>query len=94
VVSAAGPVTGPPPIVDEEAGTITFITSYKGLPQKILTAHGAVLTRDVGLITFAETFDLETGEFISGETIVSNGPHPGADSDANLFCEAITEALT
>jgi hypothetical protein len=44
------------------------------------------------VITFADTFDLETGEFISSETIV-NGPHPEAESDFTLFCEVITGAL-
>jgi hypothetical protein len=94
VLSVAGQVTGPPPVVDEEAGTITFLTSYKGLPEKIQTAHGAVLLRDAGIITFADTFDLETGEFISSETIVNKGPHPEADSDFTLFCEVISGALT
>jgi hypothetical protein len=94
VVSSAGQVAGPPPIVDEAAGTITFLTSFKGLPEKIQTAHGAVLLRDAGVITFADTFDLATGEFISSETIVNNGPHPEADSDFTLFCEVITPALT
>jgi hypothetical protein len=93
VVSNAGQITGPPPVVDEEAGTITFLTSYKGLPEKIQTAHGAVLLRDAGIITFADTFDLETGEFISSETIVNKGPHPEADSDFTLFCEVISGAL-
>lgn len=94
VLSSAGQITGPPPVVDEEAGTITFLTSYKGLPEKIQTAHGAVLLRDAGIITFADTFDLETGEFISSETIVNKGPHPEADSDFTLFCEVISGALT
>jgi hypothetical protein len=30
VISAAGLVSGPPPIVDEEAGTITFFTTFQG----------------------------------------------------------------
>jgi hypothetical protein len=94
VVSNAGQVTGPPPVVDEEAGTITFLTSYKGLPEKIQTAQGPVLLRDAGIITFADTFDLETGEFISSETIVNKGPHPEAESDFTLFCEVISGALT
>lgn len=94
VVSNAGQVTGPPPIVDEEAGTITFLTSFAGLPEKIQTANGSVLLRDAGIITFADTFDLETGEFISSETIVNNGPHPEADSDFTLFCEVISAALS
>jgi hypothetical protein len=94
VVSSAGQVTGPPPVVDEEAGTITFVTSFIGLPEKIQTAQGAVLLRDAGIITFVDTFDLETGEFISSEIIVNKGPHPEAESDFTLFCEVITGALT
>ena len=93
VNSSAGLVTGPSPIVDEEAGTITFLTSFKGLPEKIQTANGAVLLRDAGIITFADTFDLDTGEFISSEIIVNKGPHPEADSDFALFCEVVSEAL-
>lgn len=93
VVSSAGQVTGPPPVVDEEAGTITFLTSYKGLPEKIQTAQGPVLLRDAGIITFAETFDLETGESISFEIILNKGPHPEAESDGALFCEVISGAL-
>jgi len=80
------------PTIDEAAGTITFSTTYKGLPEKIQTPGGPVLLRDAGVITFADTFDLETGAFISSETIV-NGPHPEADSDFLAFCEVLTEAL-
>jgi len=80
------------PIIDEEAGTITFASSFKGLPEKIQTAHGRVLLRDAGVITFVDTFDLNTGDFISGDVIVK-GPHPEADSDFELFCEVVTGAL-
>jgi hypothetical protein len=93
-ISSAGQNSGPPPIVDEEAGTITFLTSFKGRPEKIQTANGPVLTRDAGIITFADTFDLETGDPIASEILVTKGPHPEADSDFTLFCEVITEALT
>jgi len=94
VISSAGLVSGPAPIVDEEAGTITFLTSFKGLPEKIQTANGRVLLRDAGFVTFAKTVDLETNEFISSEVIVNKGPHPDLDSDFTLFCEVITKALT
>jgi hypothetical protein len=94
VISSAGLVSGPAPIVDEEAGTITFLTSFKGLPEKIQTANGRVLLRDAGFVTFADTFDLETGEFISSEIIVNKGPHPDLDSDFTLFCEVVSKALT
>jgi hypothetical protein len=94
VISSAGLVSGPAPLVDEEAGTITFFTSFKGLPEKIQTANGRVLLRDAGFVTFADTFDLETGDFISSEITVNKGPHPELDSDFTLFCEVISEALT
>ena len=81
------------PIVDEEAGTITFVITFVGLPELVKTPHGALLLRDAGVITFADTFDLETGEFLGTEVLVNRGPHPDADSDFELFCEVITEAL-
>ena len=93
IVQNAGLFTDVAPLVDEAAGTITFITTYKGLPEKISTAQGTVLLRDAGVITFVDTFDLETGEPISSEVIIK-GPHPEAESDFTLFCEVISEALT
>ena len=93
IIRNAGQFTDVEPVVDEEAGTITFFTTFKGLPEKIQTAHGPVLLRDAGLITFVDTFDLETGEFISSDLIIK-GPHPEAESDFTLFCEVISEALT
>jgi hypothetical protein len=80
------------PIIDEAAGTITFATTFKGLPEKIKTPHGGVLLRDAGIATFVETFDLATGDLISSDVIV-RGPHPDLDSDFTLFCEVISEAL-
>jgi hypothetical protein len=93
IVSNAGQIVGPPGIVDEEAGTITFLVSYKGLPEKIQTAGGPVLLRDAGVITFADTFDLATGDFISSDVLIK-GPHPEADSDFTLFCQVVSGALT
>ncbi len=74
LLSSAGQTTGTA-IVDEEAGTITFRSSYKGLPEKIQTDQGPVLTRDAGIITFVDTFDLETGELTSSDVIIK-GPTP------------------
>jgi hypothetical protein len=93
IIQNAGQFTDVAPLVDEEVGTITFTTTFKGLPEKIKTAHGPVLLRDAGVISFVDTFDLETGEFLSSEIIVK-GPHPDAESDFTLFCEVISEALT
>jgi hypothetical protein len=71
----------------------TFLTNFKGLPEKIQTANGPGLLRDVGFVTFADTFDLETGDFISSEVVINKEPHPDLDSDFALFCEVVTEAL-
>jgi hypothetical protein len=92
VVSSAGTVTGTA-IIDEQANTITFVTTYKGLPEKIQTAHGRVLARDAGIISFRDTFDLTTGDFLGTEVTIK-GPHPEADADFALFCDVVTGALT
>lgn len=92
-LQASGRYQDVEPLVNEEAGTITFLFSYRGLPEKLQTTRGPVLLRDAGFISFADTFDLETGEFISSEILVNNGPHPEAESDFELFCEVFTEAL-
>ena len=93
IIKNAGQFTDVAPLIDEAAGTITFVVTFKGLPEKIQTAQGPVLLRDAGIISFVDTFDLETGEFISSDVIIK-GPHPEAESDFTLFCEVITEALT
>lgn len=92
LLSSAGTIQGTA-LIDEQAGTITFVNSFKGLPEKFQADHGRVLTRDAGIITFTDTFDLATGDFL-GSDFTMNGPHPEADSDFLLFCEVITEALT
>ncbi len=92
VVSSAGTVTGTA-IIDVQANTITFVTTYKGLPEKIQTARGRVLSRDAGIISFRDTFDLTTGDFLGTEVTI-NGPHPEADADFALFCNVVAGALT
>lgn len=94
VISSAGQFSDVAPVVDEAAGTVTFHPTSKGLPEKIQTAGGGVLLRDAGVISFADTFDLATGEFVSSQTIVNKGPHPEADSDFTRFCDVISGALT
>ena len=81
------------PIVDEAAGTVTIVYSFKGLPEQIKTPHGGVLLRDAGFVTFVDTIDLATDTLISSEVVVQHGPHPDLDSDFTAFCEVISEAL-
>jgi hypothetical protein len=91
-IHSAGLVRGTA-VIDEDAGTISFTTTFKGLPEQVKGAHGGRLIRDAGIATFTDVFDLDTGDFI--ETIITTkGPHPDLDSDFALFCEAVTAALS
>lgn len=93
VLSSAGQFRDVTPVIDEAAGTITFLPTVTGLALKIQTADGGVLLRDAGLISFADTFDLDSGEFISSQTTVTHGPHPQAESDFTKACDVISGAL-
>jgi hypothetical protein len=80
--------------IDNGDGTVTFVTTFKGLPEQIKLPNGPVLSRDVGFIGFNDTFDATTGDFL-GETVSPNkGPHPDADSGFTLFCDVIVPALS
>jgi hypothetical protein len=85
--------TGVGPI-DNGDGTITFVSTFKGLPEMLKLPNGPILSRDAGFVSFNDTFDATTGEFL-GETISpENGPHPDLDSGFALFCDVIVPALT
>jgi hypothetical protein len=75
---------------DPDGAHVTEFTN-KGLPELFKTPHGGVLTRDAGYIVFRDSFDGE--EFLGGEIVINKGPHPQADSDFELFCQIIPEAL-
>lgn len=73
-------------------GLHTFRATFKGLAENVQTAHGQVLLRDAGVITFADTFDGQN--FVGSEVLVSKGPHPEADSGFRLFCAMVVPVLT
>ena len=83
--------TGP---IDNGDGTITFVSTFKGLPEKIKLPNGRVLSRDAGFVSFNDTFDATTGEFLGTTISPENGPHPDLDSGFALFCDVIVPALT
>jgi hypothetical protein len=74
-------------------GTLTVVSTFKGLPEQLSTPNGPVLTQDAGVITFLDLFD-SAGNFISETVLVENGPHPEADSGFTLFCQVVTAALS
>jgi hypothetical protein len=80
--------------IDNGDGTVTFTGTYKGLKEKLKLPNGTILSRDAGLVTFSNTFDATTGDFL-GETVsAQNGPHPDLDSGGALFCDVIVPALS
>jgi hypothetical protein len=93
VVIDANVLTSGDAIIDEEAGTITFVNTLRGVLEKMKLADGRVLFVDAGYATDAITFDLDTEEFISFESIVSHGHTPLGDSGFTLWCEAFIGAL-
>lgn len=86
-------------VVDEQAGTltVTFKTTYRGVPYKWRIPGEGVILADAGTVTVAFTVvtDLATGEFISDEVTYSDlhGPHPSLSQSESewteLFCGAM-----
>jgi hypothetical protein len=97
VIFAAGPVTGPADPIQNADGTITFINTFKGLPEKLSIAGGPTLSRDAGTATIADTFlplpnrDLQ---FVSQTVSGIHGPHPDLESGFEVFCNVLIPALT
>ncbi len=97
VIFAAGQTSGPAQPIQNADGTITFITTFKGLPEKLSIAGGPTLSRDAGTATLADTFlPLPNGDlqFVSQTVSGEHGPHPDLDSGFALFCDVLIPALT
>jgi hypothetical protein len=96
-VSAAGPATGmDEPIVNAD-GTLTFITTYTGLPEKLSITGGPTLSLDAGVVILTQTFSVDENDdfvLVSQDVSGEHGPHPDLASDFELFCDVIVPALT
>ena len=64
------------------------------MPEQIKLSNGRMLSRDAGVVTFTDVIDATTDEVISQTVSGEKGPHPDLDSDFELFCEVMTDALT
>jgi hypothetical protein len=84
--------TGPP--IDNGDGTITFTETITGLMEKLKLPNGTVLSHDAGVVTFNDTFDATTSDFLGQTISPENGPHPDLDSGGTLFCDVIVPALS
>ncbi len=96
VLHVAQTVTGNAMPIDNGDGTMSFINTFKGLPEQIRIANGPVLLRDAGTVTFTFTFSVDAdGNFIfASDTFSVHGPHPDLLSDFALFCDVVIPALS
>ncbi len=99
-LSFAGPFKQTsPPVIDEQAGTVTIMTTYGGLFEKLSITHGPTLTRDAGIVTFVDVFEYTgdpndpVGDFISETLSDLHGPHPDLLSGFSVFCDVLVPYL-
>ena len=84
-----------PPVIDTQAGTITQVITFNGLPEKLSVTHGPTLLRDAGVVTQTQVYeytgdpDNPFGEFISRTFSGLHGPHPDLVSDFAAFCDVL-----
>ena len=98
-LSFAGPVRqSAPAVIDEEDGTVTIMTTYGGLFERLSITGGPPLTRDAGIVTFVDVFaytgdpNNPVGDRISETFAGLHGPHPDLLDDG-LFCDVLVPYL-
>ena len=88
-----------PSVIDEQAGTVTIMTTYGGVFEKLSITRGPTLTRDAGIVTWVEVFEYTgdpndpVGDFISETFSGLHGPHPELLSGFSLFCDVLVPYL-
>jgi hypothetical protein len=82
---AAGSRHNPPDPIQNADGTVTFIDTFKGLPEKLSIAGGPTLT------TTLSSLD---GDVVSQTFSGEHGPHPDLESGFEVFCNVLIPALT
>jgi hypothetical protein len=98
--SATASYAGPekqtsPPVIDEQAGTVTITTTDGGLFQKLSITHGPTLIRDAGPVSFVDVYvytgdpNDPVGDLISETLSGLHGPHPELLSGFSLFCDVL-----
>jgi hypothetical protein len=75
-----------PAVIDDQAGTVTVMTTYGGLFEKFSITGGPTLSIDAGSFTFVDVFKYTgvpsdpVGDLISETVSDLNGPHPDLQS--------------
>ena len=87
-----------PAVIDEQEGTVTIMTTYGGVFEKLSITHGPTLTRDAGTVTFVDVYEYTgdpnnpVGDLISRMLSGLHGPHPDL-LDFNNFCDVLVPYL-
>ena len=83
-------------MIDEQAGTVTIMTTYRGLFEKFSITGGPTLSLDAGSFTLVDVFKYTgdpnnpLGDQISETVSDLNGPHPDLQSGG---CEVLAPYL-
>jgi hypothetical protein len=96
-IMSAGQVSGPVDPIDNGDGTITFVATFKGLPEKLSIPNGPTLLRDAGNAKLGQRFRVNPDDsltFIEVVIFSEKGPHPDLDSGFELFCDVLVPALS
>jgi len=99
-LSFAGPIKQTSPLViDEQAGTVTIVTTTGGLYERLSITHGPTLSRDAGIFTAVDVYEYTgdpnnpVGDFISETLSGLDGPHPDLLSGFSVFCDVVVPYL-
>jgi hypothetical protein len=88
-----------PPVIDEQAGTVTIMTTYGGLFVKFSITGGPTLTRDAGIVTLVDVYEYTgdpnnpVGDPISETWSGLHGPHPDLLSGFSVSCDVLVPYL-
>jgi hypothetical protein len=98
-LSFLGPSRQTSLVIDEQAGTVTTVTTYLGVFEKLSITGGSTLTRDAGIVTLVDVYEYTgdpnnpMGDFISGTLSGLHGPHPDLLSGFSVFCDVLVPYL-
>ena len=94
-LSFAGPITQTSLVIDQQAGTVTTVTTTAGLFERLSITHGPTLSRDAGIFTAVDVYTYTgdpnnpVGDRISETLSDLHGPHPDLLSDFSVFCDVV-----
>ena len=84
-----------PAVIDEQEGTVTIMTTFGGVFEKLSITGGPTLTRDAGPVALVDVYEYTgdpnnpIGDQISETASGLHGPHPDLLSGFSVFCDVL-----